>query len=100
MLVIDSFYHDGAAFMTGAGPSSMAPAQRIPFARFLLGPRPAWAAQTGKTQQEITSACKGGSPEPCRRGDFPAQADRPHGRARDGKLYATQSTGTERRAAV
>ena len=40
MLVIDSFYHDGAAFMTGAGPSSMAPAQRIPFARFLLGPRP------------------------------------------------------------
>ena len=61
MLVIDSFYHDGAAFMTGAGPSSMAPAQRIPFARFLLGPRPAWAAQTGKTQQEITSACKGGS---------------------------------------
>ena len=99
MLVIDSFYHDGAAFMTGAGPSSMAPAQRIPFARFLLGPRPAWAAQTGKTQQEITSACKGGSPERCRRGD---SRHKRTGRMeeRDGKLYATQSTGTERRAAV
>jgi len=99
MLVIDSFYHDGAAFMTGAGPSSMAPAQRIPFARFLLGPRPAWAAQTGKTQQEIASACKGARP------NHVGAAISRHKRTgrmeeRDGKLYATQSTGTERRAAV
>ncbi len=41
------------------------------------------ALAAGKTQQEIAAACKvqGGSPEPRRCRDFPAQAGRPHRRA-------------------
>jgi hypothetical protein len=54
---------------------------------------------TGKTQQEITAACKGARP------NHVGAAIARHKRAgrieeRDGKLYATQSTGTEQRIAV
>jgi hypothetical protein len=57
------------------------------------------ALATGKTQQQITAACKGA------RANHVGAAIARHKRAgrieeRDGKLYATQSTGTERRAAV
>jgi len=58
------------------------------------------ALATGKTQQEIaSSACKGARPN-----HIGAAISR-HKRTgrmeeRDGKLYATQSKGTERRAAV
>jgi hypothetical protein len=57
------------------------------------------ALATGKTQQEIASACKGARP------NHVGAAISRHKRTgrmeeRDGKLYATQSTGTERRAAV
>jgi len=51
------------------------------------------ALATGKTQQEITVACKGARP------NHVGMALARHKRAgrieeRDGKLYATQSTGT------
>jgi hypothetical protein len=54
---------------------------------------------TGKTQQEITAACKGARP------NHVGAAISRHKRAgrieaRDGKLYATQSTEAEQRAAV
>ena len=57
------------------------------------------ALATGKTQQEIAAACRG-----ARRNHVGAAIAR-HKRAgrieeRDGKVYATQSTGTEQRAAV
>jgi hypothetical protein len=57
------------------------------------------ALATGKTQPEITAACKGARP------NHVGAAIARHKRAgrieeRDGKLYATQSTGTEQRAAV
>ena len=57
------------------------------------------ALATGKTQQEITAACKGARPNHVR------AAIARHKRAgrveeRDGKLYATQPTGTEQRVAV
>jgi len=57
------------------------------------------ALATGKTQQEITAACKGARP------NHVGAAIARHKRAgrieeRDGKLYATQSTGTEQRIAV
>jgi len=57
------------------------------------------ALATGKTQPEITAACKGASP------NHVGAAIARHKRAgrmeeRDGKLYATQSAGTEQRAAV
>ena len=57
------------------------------------------ALATGKTQQEIAAACKGARP------NHVGAAIARHKRAarlegRDGKLYATQSTGTEQRAAV
>ena len=57
------------------------------------------ALATGKTQQEITAACKGARP------NHIGAAIARHKRAgrieeRDRKLYATQSTGTEQRAAV
>ena len=57
------------------------------------------ALATGKTQQEIAAACKGVRP------NHVGIAIARHKRAgrieeRDGKLYATQSTGTEQRAAV
>jgi hypothetical protein len=57
------------------------------------------AMATGKTQQEITAACKGA------RANHVCAAISRHKRAgrieeRDGKLYATQSTGTEQRAAI
>jgi hypothetical protein len=57
------------------------------------------AMATGKTQQEIATACKG-----ARANHVGAVISR-HKRAglieqRDGKLYATQSAGTEHRAAV
>ena len=54
---------------------------------------------TGKTQQEITAACKGARP------NHVGAAIARHKRAgrveeRDGKLYATQPSGTEQRVAV
>jgi hypothetical protein len=57
------------------------------------------ALATGKSQPEITAACKGARP------NHVGAAIARHKRAgrieeRDGKLYATQSTGTEQRAAV
>ena len=57
------------------------------------------ALSTGKTQHEIAAACKGALP--IHVGAVLARHKRA-GRIeeRDGKLYATQSTGTERRAAV
>jgi hypothetical protein len=55
------------------------------------------ALATGKTQQEITAACKG-----ARANHVGAAIHKRVGRIeeRDGKLYATQSAGTEQRAAV
>ena len=57
------------------------------------------ALATGKTQQEIAAACKGARPNHV--GVVLARHKRA-GRIeeRDGKLYATQSVGTERHAAV
>jgi hypothetical protein len=57
------------------------------------------ALATGKTQQEITAACKGA------RANHVGAAISRHKRAgrieeRDGKLYAKQSAGTEQHAAV
>jgi hypothetical protein len=57
------------------------------------------ALAAGKTQQEITAACKGARP------NHVGAAIARHKRAgrieeRDGKLYTTHSTGTEQRAAV
>ena len=57
------------------------------------------ALATGKKQQEITAACKGARP------NHVGVAIARHRRAgrieeRDGKLYATQSAGTEQRAPV
>src|SRR5437762_1232568 len=57
------------------------------------------ALATGKTQQEITAACKGARP------NHVGAAISRHKRAgrieeRDGKLYAIQPTGTEQRVAV
>ena len=57
------------------------------------------ALATGKTQQEITAACKGARP------NHVGAAIARHKRAgrieqRDGRLYATQPTGTEQRVAV
>jgi hypothetical protein len=57
------------------------------------------ALATGKTQQEITAACKGA------RANHVGAAISRHKRAgrieqREGKLYATQSARTEQRAAV
>jgi hypothetical protein len=57
------------------------------------------ALATGKTQQEIAAACRGARP------NHVGAAIARHKRAgrieeRDGKLYATRSTGTEQRAAV
>jgi hypothetical protein len=57
------------------------------------------ALASGKTQQEIAAACKGARP------NHVGAAISRHKRAgrieeRDGKLYATQSTGTEQRTAV
>jgi hypothetical protein len=57
------------------------------------------ALATGKTQQEITAACKGARP------NHVGMALARHKRAgrieeRDGKLYATQSTETTQRATI
>ena len=57
------------------------------------------ALATGKTQQEITAACKGARP------NHVGAAIARHKRAgrveeRDGKLFATQPSGTEQRVAV
>jgi hypothetical protein len=57
------------------------------------------ALAAGKTQQEVTAACKGARP------NHVGAAIARHRRARrieerDGKLYATQSAGTEQRAAI
>ena len=57
------------------------------------------ALATGKTPQEIAAACKGARP------NHVGAAIARHKRAgrieeRDGRLYVTQSTGTEQRAAV
>jgi hypothetical protein len=58
-----------------------------------------FALATGKTQQEITTACKGARP------NHVGAAIARHKRAgriqeRDGKLFAVQSTGTDQRTAV
>ena len=58
-----------------------------------------FALATGKTQQEITAACKNARP------NHVGAAIARHKRAgrveeRDGKLYAIQPTGTEQRVAV
>jgi hypothetical protein len=57
------------------------------------------ALATGKTQQEITAACKGARPNHV---GFVISRHKRAGRIeqRDGKLYATQSTGTEQGVAV
>jgi hypothetical protein len=57
------------------------------------------ALATGKTQQEITAACKGARPNHV---GFAISRHKRAGRIeeRDGKLYGTQSTGTEQGAAV
>jgi hypothetical protein len=57
------------------------------------------ALATGKTQQEITAACKGARPNHV---DMALARHKRAGRIeeRDGKLYATQSTRTEQSAAV
>jgi len=57
------------------------------------------ALATGKTQQEIAASCKGARP------NHVGAAIARHKRAgrveeRDGKLYATQASGTEQRVAV
>jgi hypothetical protein len=54
---------------------------------------------TGKTQQEIAAACKGVRPN---RVGAAIARHRRAGRIeeRDGKLYATQLTGTEQRGSV
>jgi len=57
------------------------------------------ALATGKTQKEIAAACKGARPNHV--GAAIARHKRAgHIEERDGKLYATQSAGTEQRAAV
>ena len=57
------------------------------------------ALATGKTQKEIAAACKGARPNHV--GGAIARHKRAgHIEERDGKLYATQSAGTEQRAAV
>jgi hypothetical protein len=57
------------------------------------------ALASGKTQQEITAACKGARPNHV--GAAIARHKRAgHIEERDGKLYATQSTGTKQRTAV
>ena len=57
------------------------------------------ALATGKTQKEIAAACKGVRPNHV--GIAIARHKRAgHIEERDGKLYATQSAGTEQRAAV
>ena len=56
------------------------------------------ALASGKTQQEIAAACKGGSPEPCRRRHFQAQAGWPHRRARREALrHAVDGDGATHR---
>ena len=57
------------------------------------------ALATGKTQQEITAACKGARPN---RVGAALSRHKRAGRIeeRDGKLYATHGTGAEQRAAV
>jgi len=57
------------------------------------------ALATGKTRKEIAAACKGARPNHV--GAAIARHKRAgHIEERDGKLYATQSAGTEQRAAV
>src|SRR5262249_44894067 len=57
------------------------------------------ALATGKTQQEITAACKRARPNQAGAGlDRHKRAGRVE--ERDGKRYATQPTGTEQRVAV
>ena len=80
--------------------------QRVATAKFVRGKRTSpslndqvLALATGKTQQEIAAACRGARP------NHVGMAIARHKRAgrieeRDGKLYATQSTGIEQRAAV
>ena len=57
------------------------------------------ALATGKTQQEIAAACRGARPNhvgaAIARHKWAGRIEE-----RDGKVYATQSTGTEQRAAV
>ena len=80
--------------------------QRIPAARPAGGKRTSpslndqvLALATGKTQQEIAAACKGVRPN---RVGAAIARHRRAGRIeeRDGKLYATQSAGTEQRTSV
>jgi hypothetical protein len=56
------------------------------------------ALATGKTQQEITAACKGVRPNPCRRRDCPTQAGRPRRRARwEALCHTAERDGATRR---
>src|SRR5207244_11893123 len=57
------------------------------------------ALATGKTQQEIAAACKGARPNHVGV-VIPRQKRAGRIEQRDGKLYATQSTRMEQRAAV
>jgi hypothetical protein len=100
-----------SAKMPTAGAKAAAPARlrgrrRIATAKSAGGSRSSpslndqvLALATGKTQQEITAACKGARP------NHVGAAIARHKRAgrveeRDGKLYATQPSGTEQRVAV
>jgi len=89
-----------------AGPVRLRGRRRIATAKSAGGSRSSpslndqvLALATGKTQQEITAACKGARP------NHVGAAIARHKRAgrveeRDGKLYATQPSGTEQRVAV
>ena len=90
----------------GAAPARSGGRQRTTAAKPVGGTRSSpslndrvLALATGKTQQEIATACKGVRP------NHVGAAISRHKRAgriqeREGKLYATQSAGTEQRAAV
>ena len=92
--------------MKGAAPARSGGRQRTTAAKPAGGKRSSsslndqvLALATGKTQQEIATACKGVRP------NHVGAAISRHKRAgriqeREGKLYATQSAGTEQRAAV
>jgi hypothetical protein len=92
--------------MEGAAPAQSRGRPRTTLAKPVSGERSSpslsdqvLALATGKTQQEITAACKGARP------NHVGAAISRHKRGgriqeRDGKLYGTQSTGTEQDVAV
>jgi hypothetical protein len=94
------------AATNAAAPARPGRRQRATTAKFVRGKRTSpslndqvLALASGKTQQEIAAACKGARPNHV--GAAIARYKRA-GRIeeRDGKLYATQPTGTEQRTAV